>query len=455
VDQHQLKVSRPPGHPTTETYLLPAVAWLTRTSFNGEFDERIYLLCQAVAAIAAVAIFYRLLCHLELQQWKAVLASACLAMSPGFFGNAVDGEEFVFAVFFLTASVYPLFRQSRERPILRRLFPAIACFALATGCRPEVILAGFIIPLYVALHPQGGWRRMPAILFAEMFAVAIVWMPIVRIGVYWSYAAGMSVRESLLGGGYRLVFQCFTLPVFVLMCWVLLQSFRKWRQRAADHFPQNFIFLVSWLTPIVFFGALFLHASKPAHALFAVPFLLILAVGRSASLLITWSALTLVGCFVRVDIFKDRQLVRPRLVAGAYFQAIRQKPFYKLPYLLELLRHCGPGNTAVIGDFWRWDIDYHVAHHTFDAREQHWKDANGDEVIVFATNLCDLLPRDAALHPRGIEELKFRGQIASVKMDQRLYRTLFMRYNVTSSIPTEGRIGHVQVKLVAMVPPLE
>ena len=465
VNQHQLEVSRPPGHPTTETYLFPAVAWLLRAVFNAEFDERVYLIFQALAGIAAVCVFYLLLRRLEIEQWKATLACVCLGLSPQFFDNAVDGEEFLFAIFFLTVSLYLLVRRHEQPPTLQRLLGSIVCFALATGCRPEVIFAAFIIPLYAALHPAGSWRRMFTSLLGEACAVVIVWLPILFVGLRWPYTAGMNVRESILGGGYRLVFQCFTLPVFVLICWVLFQSVRKWRQRATERFPQNFIFLVSCITPAVFFAALFLHASKPAHVLFALPFLLILAVRRSIGLLVTWTALTLIGCFVTVDIFNERQLVGPHLVPGSYFQTIHEKPFYRLEYLQRAASNCGEAPTAVIADLWPWDFEYHIAHRTFVAREETLPDTSNSPVTAFSVASaasrwngspaqtvdqrpmpqCLLLPRVAALQEKVIENVNSRGY--AIKMDATLYRTLFARYHITPLAITEGKIGNVAVQL--------
>src|SRR3954465_8676964 len=54
IDQHRLEVSRPPGHPTTEIYLLPAIAWLLQHLFNAPFDQQAYLVVQGITGVAAL-----------------------------------------------------------------------------------------------------------------------------------------------------------------------------------------------------------------------------------------------------------------------------------------------------------------------------------------------------------------------------------------------------------------
>src|SRR5438309_581081 len=57
----QLEVSRPPGHPTTEFYLFGAIGWILQKGFGVEFDDKVYLVCQAAGALATLIIFYNLL----------------------------------------------------------------------------------------------------------------------------------------------------------------------------------------------------------------------------------------------------------------------------------------------------------------------------------------------------------------------------------------------------------
>src|SRR5467141_502553 len=90
----QLDVSRPPGHPTTEFYLFGAAGWILKQGFGHKFDDQNYLALQSLAALATLVVFYELLCRLGTKQWRALLATLCLAFSAQYFANAIDGEEF-------------------------------------------------------------------------------------------------------------------------------------------------------------------------------------------------------------------------------------------------------------------------------------------------------------------------------------------------------------------------
>jgi hypothetical protein len=80
----KIDVSRPPGHPTTEVYLFGAVGWFLLNAFQIEFSDRAYLVCQALAALATLVIFYELLLRIGVNRPRAVLATICLACSAQF-----------------------------------------------------------------------------------------------------------------------------------------------------------------------------------------------------------------------------------------------------------------------------------------------------------------------------------------------------------------------------------
>jgi hypothetical protein len=462
VDNHHIEVSRPPGHPTTEFYLFGAIAWVLRHALHIEFTDKIYLALQALGGIAALCLFYELLWRLKTPPWKAFIASVCLALSAQYFPNTVDGEEFVFAVLFLVLSIRLLIVKEPSASVRLRLFLSIFSFALATGCRPETVFAGFMFPVYCLLRQNLGWKYAVVSILVQAAMIAVVWLPVVIVGLHPPYTAGMNVRESILGGCYRLVFQCFTVPVFLIFCWIVFQSIRQWPQRAKNPFPQDFIFVISCMAPLIFCLALFLHASKPAHVIFVVPFVLLLATQLSSVLLVSLALLTILGCFVSVDIFKERQLMLPFPVPGTYFQATRQKPFYRVGYLEEVLRRCASSPTVIIADVWRWDLEYQITRGRFSAREEKLDGTNGTVpmfVLLSAASRggfasqdpenCILLPRDGALQPMLIESLRASGY--TVKMDATLYRTLFARYNITEASPTgNGRIGATTVELFSI-----
>jgi len=442
VNSGQIEVSRPPGHPTTEFYLFGTIGWILLKIFGVEFGDKVFLIWQGVAALATLTVFYELLYRLTASRLRALLATIGLAFSSQFFLNAVDGEEFIFGLLFLLIAVR-LLVVPPETVSVRRLLLSIFCFALASGCRPELVFAVIIFPIYCLLNSKLGWKYALTSVALTGIAVVIVWLPILFVGVRAPYTAGMNLRESILGGVYRIVFQAFTPPVFLLLCWALITALRDWRRQ-----KRNFAFIASCLIPLIFLAVFFLHASKAAHLLVALPFILLLAASRSLALVLALSFFTLLGSVVNIDIFKDRQLVRPFFVPGSYFQVVRQKPYYKLDYLRKLLDRCENRPAVIIGRAWPWDFEYHIDRGNLPVREKDLHGAIKRDIPAFFSSgdRCIFLPPDAAYENALLEEWQQKGY--AMKMDANLYRKLFARYDVRSAFSaTTADVGGVTFTL--------
>ena len=243
----------------------------------------------------------------------------------------------------------------------------------------------------------------------------------------------MNLRASILGGVYRIIFQAFTPAVAVLFAWVLIVALRNFREQLKS---KNFVFTISCIVALMFLAVFFLHPSKAAHLLAAIPFLLLLAAGRSLTLLLTLSFFSFLSCFANIDIFKDRQLVRPYFTAGSYFQTIQQKPYYKLDYLRKLLGQCETRPAVIIGNAWPWDFEYHIEHNNFSARE---RDLHGEikrDLPAFFANgeHCVFFSPEAVYETALLKEWQQKGY--AMKIDAKLYRTLFARYDVRSGLAT-------------------
>ena len=431
LNNGKIDVSRPPGHPTTEFYLFGSAGWILLKTFGIEFSDKLYLIWQANAALATLVVFYELLLRISAGRVRVLLATICLACSSQFLFNALDGEEFNFGLLFLLVCVRLLIGPAPAN--LVRLSLSIFCFALATGCRPELVFAAIIFPIYCLLDSRLGWKCAITSIGLLLLAIVIVWLPILLVGIRAPYTAGMNLRESILGGVYRIIFQAFTPVVFVLFGWTLVVALRNLpKELEAKHF----VFTISCVTALIFLAVFFLHPSKAAHLLAAVPFLLLLAVGRSLALLLALSLFSLLGSFINIDIFKDRQLTRPYITAGSYFQIIQQKPYYKLSYLRKLLDQCETRPAVIIGSAWPWDFEYHIEHNNFSARE---KDLHGEikrELPAFFANgeHCVFFSPEAAYETALLKEWQQKGY--AMKIDAKLYRTLFARYDVRSGLAT-------------------
>lgn len=436
IDHHKIDVSRPPGHPTTEFYLFGAVGWVLHL-VGHRFDEHAYLLGQAIAAIATLVLFYRLLRALAIPAMRACIAILALGLSAQFLANAIDGEEFVFALFFILLALRLLIS---DQPIASaRLSMSIFVFALATGCRPEAIFAIVIYPIYFRSARLAFSRGAFA---AGVFVIAmlLVWLPIFFVGLRAPYDAGMNLKQALLAGAYKLLFQCFGVATFVALMVVPAReiSRRPWRET----FPRNFVGQLACVIPLLFFALFFRYATKPAYVLVALPFLLIVAC-ESRALIFTIAILTAAEFFVKIDIFQDRQLQKPFLAPGNGLAAIRQKPFYRLRYLRGVLGQCGNEPTLVVADAAPWDFAYHIEQRNIDLTESSPETAT--EAAVYASSSgrpCSVMSRDAAFEPALLQKWRTAGY--TIKMDATLHRVASGRYDIHPNESTEFELFSVK-----------
>jgi hypothetical protein len=137
---------------------------------------------------------------------------------------------------------------------------------------------------------------------------------------------------------------------------------------------------------------------------------------------------------VNVDIFKDRQLVRPFFVPGTYFQAAHQKPYYRLNYIRKLFDQCENRPAVIIGNAWPWDFEYHVEHSNLPLHEKDFHGEIKKDLPAFLSSgeHCIFLPPEAAYENALLAEWQRKGY--AMKMDAKLYRTLFARYDVRSGV---------------------
>jgi hypothetical protein len=427
IDHHSIAISRPPGHPTTEFYLFGFVAWVEHL-FGRRFDETTYLVLQGAAAVATLLLFHRILRQLGARGWQSLLALVCLACSAQFFANAIDGEEFLFALFFLLLSLRFLLTSTTAPS---HLFFSVVSFGLATGCRPEIVFAALIYPLFFWFEPQKRWKQFALAAVVGLSALIVVWLPVLLTGTRKPYDAHMGWRDAILVGGYKLLFQAFGLFVFALLAVVLARAILAAGKTCERPFPQNFIFTISWLVPLVSFLVFFCYATKPSYVLPALPFLLILLLEWRTSILLVLTVLTLLQCFCTIDIFQDRQLRRPFLTRGSMLHTLSAKPYYTRTYLAAVAAQCDPTSTAVVADAFAWDFEYQIAHHTMPLRKRdsnHVGTAQPAEFTVAGDEHCLLLPRDATFDTAELRSLRDAGY--QLKIESALYHEVFARYQL-------------------------
>jgi len=89
--------------------------------FGVEFDDTVYLVCQAAGALATLIIFYNLLSHLGATRVRALLAAICLAFQRNSFLTRSTAKNLISVFLFLLAAV----RLLVVRPGTSELYPAV------------------------------------------------------------------------------------------------------------------------------------------------------------------------------------------------------------------------------------------------------------------------------------------------------------------------------------------
>jgi hypothetical protein len=350
----RITVSRPPGHPTTEIYFYPAIAILLRF-LGGAFSEGWYLALQAVAGVLCLELFYKILTSI-FSPVRSAFMVACLAFSPIFLANSFDGEEFTWATALLLFAVWMLFPRNGVASVPRVALSMLA-FALATGCRPEAIICGWIYPLYFTRSPRFGWRANFWALPVLAVLVLLVWLPLLfSHDMGPPTGSGMSLTQSILGASYKLSFLVFTPVSILLLAWALVRNGSRVRRLLRESHPADAILTASVLISFSFLVFFFRRPDKPAYLLCGLPFALLLVATQPFWISAALAGITLLNDFVRVDVFQDRQLSRPFFTRGYYLQAA-SRAGDRHGYFERLAEESRERPTLCIANAWEWDFD--------------------------------------------------------------------------------------------------
>jgi len=447
-------VSRPPGHPTTEYYLFGSVAWLIRHFGGRPFSDEVYLGMQLAAGIAGFILFYDLLFRLFTTRWRAAIAAACLAFSPTYLANSFDGEEFLFSIVFVLVAVRLLLVSptSWESPSVLRISLSMLAFGLATGCRPEAVIAGVMYPLFYWFNPKQNWKDFAVGLsILGLFTVAI-WLPVILSkGISPPTGSGMNTSQSVLGAGYKLLFVVCPLPVSLLLVWSSIRAGMELPVRLRASSPRDCAIVICFAITICFVIFFIRRSDKPAYFLCALPFTIALALQRSDRVLLGISVFTAIGCAVGLDIFNNRVMVPPYFTEGAYLKAVSGKPPSKLDYL-RYISSFSPNSESskavVVANAWPWDFEYHMRRGELHLREELIDESEGVPSLVLRPVGNDSLLIATRQPASNLEFLRKRHAAGyEIWMDRRLFRTLFQKHNITDPLHNEGSVDGIPVRL--------
>jgi hypothetical protein len=449
LDRHEIIISRPPGHPVSEIYLLGSAGWLLEHAFGGRFAETAFLSLQWLAAVITGAIFYGWLVRGSGSRLGATLALICLLLSPQFFQQTVDGDEFIFGLLFLLGAVSLLDLAGGSVPRWGRLTGSIVLFALATGCRPEFVLCGAVLfPLQLILWRIRDWRTWVGTAGAVIVVVTIVWLPILLShGLPKPLDMGLTLKDAILAWGYKLVFVCFGFPTsLALLATLLAVGHVVYHRRDPARPGDPTASIAMLLLALLFVGVFVFLPGKPAYALSSLPFLLWLtARWLRPAVLVGLAALTLANACVGIDVFVGRKLSAPYLTPGAVASALGGKAAHQLPYLQGLVKVPVGPKSAVLGGAWSWACAYHAERGGFPATA-HPLPIDGPTPYALHGSPDHLfLPRESIWWTNQIHQLHLAGY--EIVVDRLVWRTVYARYAVNQTVGDTATIGDTPVRL--------
>ena len=447
--EHRIVASRPPGHPPTEFYLFGSLGWLRQQIFGHRFDERDFLIVTWGLSVLTAVVFFEWLVRTGRSAGRATLASVALLFSPQVIDLTLDGQEFIPELLLLLGAFLLLACGQHAPPGRRRMTASAILFAFATGCRPELLLSGFIIyPLWLWCWGERDWRTWAATFATVATMVVLVWLPqIISQGRLRPYGPEMTPSQAILAWGYKLLFVGFGFPTGL----VLIAAFglTTWRLRGVNPSPQIFGECAAVAHVLVYFGLFVILPNKVAYVLVTLPFLLWLAAGGPVAWIGAVAVLTVFNLVSGIDIFRDRRLTAPHFTAGSYQFSLSGKPLQQKAYIESLTGIPAETKTAVIGDVWSWVDDYHLDRATLPL-ERVALGRQGHGFAVKGEPLRLLVARESIEQSDLLARLRRAGY--AIVRDRLLWRTLFARYDVTTDSPDEAMIGDIPVRLVTVGP---
>jgi hypothetical protein len=441
-------VSRPPGHPLTEDWLLPALALLFG---RGELTPALYGCFQLAGGLCCLAAFWLLLREAPLSPARRLLALACLAFSPYFLIESSDGEEFLWATAFLLLSVLLLTRLAkgtRAHPLLGWVL-AVTSAVAASGCRIEFGAVTLGVVFWALLASDR--RRIEKLGLAglTLILLTLLWGPLViRTGAQQPYAITYepSVRFGI--AIYKILFQAVgVIPslcaaLFLWPAWKLLRVTAPLRDKLLPC-------LTVWV-PLIFFVSFFLYPTKPAMVLPGVAFLILLGAFVARSWL--WAGFV-VGCLttqlIQIDCFKNRAWAGLVIKPSVAEQNYRGRPAFNGPWVDAASHAAILGKHLVIANVWPWDFTWQLAHGTWSGRAIPESRYQG-LIIAYQVGPGIVASRTLA-DPSGRLQ-RYISEGYDIWIDRDLYRELFQRYDLAKPTPGNGEIDGTPCRIIDLRP---
>jgi len=358
-------MSRPPGHPLNEDWMLPAFAWMVER--GPAFSSETYGFYQLAGGLGCAVFFWLLLGQIPLSPARRFLATACLMFSPFFLIESSDGEEFLWGSAFLFAALWIVAKLSTGTipRIMAGWGLALACAVGASGCRIEFGVVALGMVFGTLLASDRNWRqKLGLILFAAVLLV-LLWGPLVfRFGMNRPYPIPLSLAVRLGVGLYKIIFHALGLIPMVFAAYLFIQA--RGHFRLIPPFGRPIVgYMGVWLT-LVFFGLFFLYPMKPAVMIPLVAFLILLSAMQAGPWLWACFVMACLGVqLAQLDCFDNRVWTGLKLEPSLWEQSLRGKPAFKGPEIAAASHFVMGGRRVVIANVWPWDLEWERKHNSW------------------------------------------------------------------------------------------
>jgi hypothetical protein len=441
-----VEISRPPGHPLSEYWVLPNLVRITPTAHSlSAFGYGIY---QLTGGLFSLAFFWLLLGEVFISPTRRLLATACLAFSPQFLITSSDGEEFLWGMGFVFIAVLILSRLSRGA--VKHPFPAwcaaVVCAVTASGYRIEYGAVALLVIFGTLLFSGQSWGRIFALGGLAIVLLVIIWTPIlIHQGLAAPYANPLSLKTRLGVGAYKIIFHSFGVLPFLIGAAFLFQS--RGSIRLLPPFGKNILSFCSLWLVVIFFCLFFIYPTKILVVLPGVAFLIWLGAVHAGRW--TW-ALFVAACIslplVHLDCFRDRQWTGLKPQPSLWAQNLAEKPALLRPELDAASRLAATGPHVVITSIWPWSMAWQREHAAWpglpEPKRESLDFAEAYSVgpgIVASRNILD----------NDTEDLKAYVQKGyDIWVDKKLYREMYMRYDLTASTPETAVVEGIPCRVV-------
>jgi len=435
-------MSRPPGHPLSEFWILPAVAWMA--DGGKSLSTETYAFYQLAGGLFCLGLFWLLLRELALTPAQRLLAATCLVFSPQFLIESSDGEEFLWGTAFILAVVLLMAKLSAGKMGRPRLgwCVAVASAVAASGYRIEFGVIALGIVFWTLLASDRNWIERFGLGVLAVVLFTLLWGPLwLSQGARTPYPNVLEPQVRLGVALYKIVFLALgAIPMAVAGVFFMQTRgpFRIW-----PPFGQDILrYWVPWLV-VICFGIFLVYPTKVQVVFPGVAFLILLMATRAQRWL--WAGFV-VACLstllLQVDCFDHRAWVGFKVKPGLWEESLSGKPAYQGAKLAEASRLAGEGRHVFIANIWPWTFSWQAAHGAWPGVAL----PDGGEGVAYRVGRGIVASRAVVDQPSLLQGFVQKGY--EVWIDREVYRELFMRYALTAPTPSTAVIGGVTCRIV-------